>query len=144
MVWDLRLGWSNRARSYMIGFLIILLTAQSKYPLYCIQGCMATYICLMYSQTCEHRLALRIPNNRFMLFVKYHFHFIVCISSGEGHYNGCSPRWLPYPYKLKFRPSCNSHDICYECVSRNAGSMYQYSDVHQDPKRGYFSMVFLS
>lgn len=32
--------------------------------------------------------------------------------------NGCSvPLRLPFPYKAQFTPACNSHDVCYRCVS---------------------------
>ena len=34
--------------------------------------------------------------------------------------NGCTvPFKLPLPYVKEFTPSCNSHDVCYRCVSKN-------------------------
>ena len=34
--------------------------------------------------------------------------------------DGCSvPFGLPFFFKELFTPSCNRHDICYRCVSRN-------------------------
>lgn len=38
--------------------------------------------------------------------------------------NGCTvPFKLPLPYVKEFTPSCNSHDVCYRCVSKNIKRM---------------------
>ena len=31
--------------------------------------------------------------------------------------NGCSTPFKKFPYRDQFTPSCNSHDVCYRCVS---------------------------
>ena len=32
--------------------------------------------------------------------------------------NGCSTPFKRFPYRDRFTPSCNSHDVCYRCVSQ--------------------------
>ncbi len=48
-----------------------------------------------------------------------------CLGESEGscpssnHVNGCSiPLGAPFPYKKQFKPACDKHDVCYECVSK--------------------------
>lgn len=31
--------------------------------------------------------------------------------------NGCSTPFKKFPYRDRFTPSCDSHDVCYRCVS---------------------------
>ncbi|XP_053388295.1 conodipine-P1-like [Mercenaria mercenaria] len=40
----------------------------------------------------------------------------------QGRTDGCSPKWLSYPYKKFFRPECNKHDTCYACGSHSGMS----------------------
>lgn len=42
-----------------------------------------------------------------------------------GHVNGCSvPSFLPHPFIRVFTPSCDKHDVCYDCVS--TAMLYSY------------------
>ncbi|XP_048753648.1 uncharacterized protein LOC125664893 [Ostrea edulis] len=37
-----------------------------------------------------------------------------------GHVNGCSvPSFLPHPFIRVFTPSCDKHDVCYDCAVRH-------------------------
>ena len=51
------------------------------------------------------------------------FGFIFCLSrarvcDADRNTNGCStPMGINAPFKRKFTPACDKHDICYGCVS---------------------------
>lgn len=51
------------------------------------------------------------------------FGFIFCLSrarvcDADRYTNGCStPMGMNAPFKRKFTPACDKHDICYGCVS---------------------------